>query len=135
VPAVRVRPTRTPSAFAESLAHKLAAAHGATADVYWGNDGFCVDLALRLAGDQDGGENGVGEDGGGPVGILCDAARFAPADDLMEWDVFRTGILEAQGWRLHRVWTPHFFRDPAGRTAALMQAVTGGGRSGPAADA
>lgn len=107
---VRLRPTRTPSAFAESLAQKLATTHGATSDVYWGNDGFCVDVALRH--DQDDGEL---------LGVLCDAARFAPADDLMEWDVFRTGILESQGWKLHRVWTPHFFRDPAGRTAALLR--------------
>ncbi|MDB5297953.1 MAG: helicase, partial [Phycisphaerales bacterium] len=106
---VRVRPTRAPSLFAESLAHRLAAGGAAAADVYWGNDGFCVDLAVRDAG------------GGDPVGVLCDAARFAPADDLMAWDVFRTGVLEAQGWRLHRVWTPHFFRDPAGQTAAIRR--------------
>jgi len=107
---VSVRPTRKPSTFAESLAHKLAAAHGANAEVYWGNDGFCVDLALRPEGDD-----------AVALGVLCDAARFAPADDLMEWDVFRAGILEAQGWKLHRVWTPHFFRDPAGRTAAMLR--------------
>ncbi|QOV87323.1 AAA domain-containing protein [Humisphaera borealis] len=110
MPPVRIRPTRTPSSFAESLAHKLAAAHGATTEVYWGNDGFCVDLALRSGGDD-----------AVPIGVLCDAARFAPADDLMEWDVFRTGILEAQGWKLHRIWTPHFFRDPAGRTSAILR--------------
>jgi hypothetical protein len=120
-PAVRVRQSRAPSAFAEALADKLAAGRGAGSDVYWGNDGFCVDLVVRppLAADA-GGDAGAGDDARPALGVLCDAARFAPADDLMEWDVFRTGILEAQGWALHRVWTPHFFRDPQGRTAALV---------------
>lgn len=44
--------------------------------------------------------------------ILCDGPRFAKAPDLVEWDVFRTAILERQGWKLNRLWTPHFFRDP-----------------------
>ena len=46
------------------------------------------------------------------VGILCDFAQYDKAHDSVEWDVFRTAIHESQGWRLHRLWTPHFFRDP-----------------------
>jgi very-short-patch-repair endonuclease len=42
--------------------------------------------------------------------------------------VFRTGVLEKQGWRLHRVWTPHFFRDPKG----TMKAITPATAAGPA---
>jgi very-short-patch-repair endonuclease len=39
----------------------------------------------------------------------------------VEWEVFRTAILEGQGWKLARVWTPHFFRDREGVTAALLR--------------
>jgi hypothetical protein len=52
--------------------------------------------------------------------VLCDAARFAGSEDPMEWDVFRTAVLEKQGWTLHRLWTPHFFRDPKGAVKAIV---------------
>jgi hypothetical protein len=110
-PDVRKRPTRTPSVFAESLAEKLSTAHQVGSDVYWNNDGFMVDLSLRnpKTGDP------------AALGLLCDATRFANVEDPVEWDVFRTGIHESQGWRLHRVWTPHFFRDPKGVTNAILR--------------
>jgi hypothetical protein len=44
--------------------------------------------------------------------MLCDWTRFDQAEDPVEWEMFRTGVHEAQGWALHRLWTPHFFRDP-----------------------
>jgi hypothetical protein len=105
---VNVRPTREPSSFAQALARKLAEAQGVASDVHWGNEGFSVDVALR--------------DGATvTAGVLCDAARFAGSEDPMEWDVFRTGVLEKQGWQLHRVWTPHFFRDPKGAVRAILR--------------
>ena len=33
--------------------------------------------------------------------------------------MFRTGVHERQGWQLHRVWSPQFFRDVAGGTADI----------------
>ena len=112
---VVAHPTQHPSSFAGALAEKLHLVHGVGAEVHWGNEGFCVDVAPHPA-------------GGGPatVGVLCDASRFAESEDRTEWDVFRTGILEQQGWRLHRVWTPHFFRDPKGAVKAIGAAVAGG---------
>jgi len=104
---VNVRPSKEPSAFAAALARKLAEARGIGSDVHWGNEGFCVDVALR-------------EDGHVTAGVLCDAARFAGSEDPMEWDVFRTAVLEKQGWTLHRLWTPHFFRDPKGAVKAIV---------------
>ena len=108
---VNILPAKSPSAFAQALAHRLAADHGVGSDVHWGNEGFCVDLALR---DPPASAVEV------TIGVLCDAARFAAADDPMQWDIFRTGILESQGWKLHRLWTPHFFRDPEGVTRAVV---------------
>lgn len=110
-PPVAVQPTQRPSTFVESLARHLAQSHGVGSDVYWGNDGFCVDLALRHPQDPLALE----------TGIVCDAARFTPGDDPIDWDVFRTGILQSQGWRLERLWTPHFFRDPRGMLATIAK--------------
>src|SRR5207247_783299 len=83
---LNVRPSKEPSTFARALAQKLAEAQGVPSDVHWGNEGFCVDVALR-EGEQV------------TAGVLCDAARFTGSEDPMEWDVFRTAVLEKQGWK------------------------------------
>ena len=72
-------------------------------DVHWGNEGFTVDVALHHP----------TRPGDVTAGVLCDGNRFTGAGDPVEWDLFRTAILRNQGWHLHRVWSPHFFRDPA----------------------
>ena len=77
-----------------------------------------VDLAIQ------GADNGSEA----AVGVLCDTTRFAGAADPVEWDIFRTGIHEGQGWKLQRVWTPHFFRDPKGVMGQVV-AEAGGTRS------
>jgi hypothetical protein len=97
---VQVWPTRHPSKLVESLARRLSA-DGIGCDVYWGNEGFCVDLVRHSGGE------------GNTAGLLCDAPRFPHADPV-EWDAFRCAMLESQGWALHRLWSPHFFRDPEG---------------------
>jgi hypothetical protein len=106
-----VRATKTPSRFAEALAGRLAAEHRVGSDVHWGNDGFCVDVALHHPARAD----------DVTLGVLCDTTRFTQAADPVEWDIFRTGILEAQGWKLHRVWTPHFYRDAEGGVRAVIE--------------
>ncbi len=85
--------TRHPSTLVDAVAARAGAA-----ETYWGNDGFCVDLA------------GPGSD----AGVLVDGCRYAAAGDVVDWDVFRTGVLAGQGWRLTRVWSPHLYRDPDG---------------------
>jgi hypothetical protein len=109
--AVHVRPSRTPSTFASELGDALATQHSVGSDVHWGNDGFCVDLALHHpARAQE-----------VTIGVLCDGTRFAQAEDAVEWDVFRTNVLESQGWKLHRVWSPQYFRDREGCTKKILR--------------
>lgn len=98
---VHVRPSTAPSKLAAALAARMGKTHGTSSEVHWGNDGFCIDVALHhptRAADVS-------------VGVLCDGARYEKADDPIEWDVFRTTILESQGWKLVRLWTPQIFRD------------------------
>jgi hypothetical protein len=108
---VRVIPSKSPSLFSEALANQLAEQHRIGSDVHWGNDGFCVDVALHHPQRP--------EDV--TVGILCDGSRYRQADDPVEWDLFRTAIHESQGWKLLRLWTPHFFRDPQGSSQRILR--------------
>jgi hypothetical protein len=101
-PSVEIYPSRFPSAFSGALAKTLQARHRIGSDVHWGNDGFCVDVALRHPARI--------EDV--TIGVLCDMNRFDTAADPVEWEIFRTALLKSQGWTLHHVWTPHFLRDP-----------------------
>jgi hypothetical protein len=101
------------SRFAESLAGLLAMRHGTSSDVYWGSDGFCVDVAL-VHPERD---NDV------TVGVIVDGPRYGRAPDPAEWDAFRTIVLHSQGWAVHRMWTPHFVRDPEKALARLSKDV------------
>jgi hypothetical protein len=112
-PAVFERQTEAGSTFARALAQHLAQRHRISSDVHWGNDGFCVDIALRHPTRPD----------DVTVGVLCDGTRYPKATDRVEWDLFRTSMLEGQGWKLVRLWTPHFFRDPEGATTHVLQAT------------
>ncbi len=95
------RPIDPISRFSMGLGVRLAEERAIGSDVHWGNAGFCVDLALHHP----------EQVGGVTAGVLCDFARYDRAPDPIVWEVFRTAILESQGWQLHRVWTPAFFRD------------------------
>lgn len=124
-PGVIIRPSRTPSTFAEALAKRLAQEHGVASDVYFGNDGFLIDAALRHPDRRE----------AVTIGLLCDSTRFGGAEDPVEWDLFRTAIHESQGWRLHRVWTPHFYRDPTGSVRTILKEAQEESLSGDAKDA
>ena len=110
-----VEQSKAHSAFAAALGEHLAAEHDTSSIVHWGNDGFSVDAALIHPDRPD----------DVTLGVLCDGARFQNASDRVQWDMFRTEVLEAQRWRLFRLWSPQFFRDPAGAVARLKQAVDG----------
>jgi len=105
--------TKAPSAFAVQLGTVLHEAKGIGSIVHWGNEGFCVDVAVR--------HPKRAEDV--TIGVLCDFARFGLAPDPVEWDIFRTGMLTANGWTLKRVWSPVFFRDASGQTAGIVKAA------------
>ena len=110
---VNVRPSRSPSEFSPPFARHMADDRKIGSDVHWGNDGFCIDLALHHPARAD----------DVTIGVLCDGSRFSLAEDPVEWDVFRTGVLEEQGWTLHRLWTPHVFRDPDGNMRSIEREV------------
>ncbi|WP_397570923.1 AAA domain-containing protein [Schlesneria sp. T3-172] len=103
-------PTQTPSRFARAFAGLAARRNRIGSDLYRGNDGFCIDVAFHHPSRR--------EDR--TLGIIFDVTRFTQADDPVEWELFRTQILEGQGWQLRRCWTPEFFRDPVGEFNKIL---------------
>jgi Fe2+ transport system protein FeoA len=103
--------TKYPSEFARALGELLASEHAIGSQVHWGNDGFAVDAALQHPERED----------DVTIGVLCDGSRFAKAADRVQWDIFRTEVLEGQRWRLQRIWSPQLFRDPEGTIAQLIR--------------
>jgi hypothetical protein len=103
-PSVIRRPIEPVSGFAMALGDRLANDKRLGSDMHWGNEAFCVDVALHHPQNPD----------HVTVGLVCDFARYHRAPDPIEWEFYRQGILKWQGWDLRHVWTPQFFRDPTG---------------------
>lgn len=98
---VRINRIEPHTDFAIGLAGELANEHRVTSEAHWGNEGFCIDAALL---DPRG-------PGGVTLGLLTDFNRYRYATDPIAWEVYRTAILQGQGWDIQRVWSPTYLRD------------------------
>ena len=91
-------------AFASSsvtvFAARLAESGQLATESPWGNEGFCVDVALKEPSES----NKVS------MGVLLDFNRYRKTPDPVKWEHFRSQILKQQGWDLRRVWSPELFR-------------------------
>lgn len=108
----RIQKVESPSRVAQSLGHLLRDQMNLGTIVHWGNDGFCIDAALShpdLPADV-------------TLGILADFNRFSKTPDPIEWELFRSLIFSAQGWTLHRIWTPALFRNPTRELNGILVA-------------
>jgi hypothetical protein len=98
---VVLQATETPSKLAAALGAMILRQRDTGTIVHWGNEGFCVDVALRHPNKpQD-----------VTAGVLCDLNRYRKAEDPVEWELFRTAVLKSQGWGLVRALSPQLFRD------------------------
>jgi hypothetical protein len=113
---LKLRPTRSPSPLVKAVGEDLATKHHLAGEAYWGLDGFNIDLVVHPPQET--------EDKS--IGVLCDMTRFTGLDDPVEWEIFRTGIHQGQGWSLVRVWSPQFFRDPEQVTRSIAAAAEEG---------
>lgn len=57
------------------------------------------------------------------LGIVCDGAMYQSARSARDRDRLRQQALEAVGWRLHRIWSTDWFRDPAQATDRAVAAI------------
>ena len=78
-----------------------------------GSQGFFIDLAVV---DPD-------QPGRYALGIECDGAMYHSARSARDRDRLRQQVLEAVGWRLHRIWSTDWFRDPVRETDRAEQAI------------
>ena len=100
-----------------NVAHVLAAAEaaGLSARGDVGASGLAPDLAVT---DPERPEDDV-------LGVLTDGPPGQPARPARDRERLRPQVLESLGWRLHRVWSTDWARDPAGALRRLREAVNG----------
>ncbi|MBV8558610.1 MAG: DUF4011 domain-containing protein [Planctomycetaceae bacterium] len=78
-----------------------------------GSAGFTLDLAVI---DPD-------RPGRYLLGIACDGPGYHAARSARDRDHLRHRALASLGWRIHRVWSPDWFRDPSGELERLLTAI------------
>ncbi len=79
---------------------------------HWGNEGFCVDVAINEPDLAD----------AVTLGVLLDFNRYRKTPDPVKWEHFRSEILRGQGWDLKRIWSPDLFRKGADVVTDLERA-------------
>ena len=86
----------------EYMVHKRLTDLGYRVDTQVGFSGYRIDLAVLDPRD--------------PhrylLGIECDGATFHSAKSVRERDVMRQQFLEAKGWRIERIWSRNWWRNP-----------------------
>ncbi|MDF7812687.1 DUF3320 domain-containing protein [Hymenobacter sp. YC55] len=97
----------------EEVVYRALTARGYTIRPQVGSQGFYIDLAVV--------------DPAHPahylLGIECDGAMYHAARSARDRDRLRQEVLEAVGWRLHRIWSTDWFRDPARELERTVQAI------------
>ncbi|GAB2945966.1 hypothetical protein GCM10027048_08830 [Hymenobacter coalescens] len=97
----------------EEAVYRALTARGYQLRPQIGSQGFFIDLAVV---DPD-------QPGRYVLGIECDGAMYHSARSARDRDRLRQQVLEAVGWRLHRIWSTDWFRDPARETERAVQAI------------
>jgi very-short-patch-repair endonuclease len=100
------------SPFEEEVRQALVA-RGHLVDSQVGSAGFFIDLAV--------------EDPEAPgrylLGIECDGASYHAARSARDRDRLRQSVLEGLGWRIHRIWSTDWFRDPLRELDRVVHAI------------
>lgn len=102
----------TTNEFEEEIAAGLRA-RGIDIDEQVGASSFRIDLAVRDPRDPN----------WYVLGIECDGATYHSSRAARDRDLLRAGILQEMGWRLHRIWSVDWFRDPEQVLQATLRAV------------
>ena len=109
----------------EEAVYRALTARGYQLRPQVGSQGFYLDLAVI----------DPSQPGRYVLGIECDGAMYHAARSARDRDRLRQQVLEAVGWRLHRIWSTDWFRDPAAatdRTVAAIEAAIAAARHHPA---
>lgn len=100
------------SPFEEAVAHKLTQS-GYRVEHQVGTGGFFIDLAI------------IDEERPGRylLGIECDGAMYHSARSARDRDRLRQEVLESLGWKLHRIWSTDWFRNPEREIRRLVKSI------------
>jgi very-short-patch-repair endonuclease len=94
-------------AVADALRHQ----YGYECEPQVGAAGYFIDLAVR--------------DPGNPskflMGIECDGATYHSAKSVRDRDRLRQQVLENLGWKIRRIWSTDWFKDPARTIREIVQ--------------
>ena len=83
---------------------------GYLVDTQVGVGGYRIDLAVK-------------KDGKYVLGIECDGKLYHSSASARERDFHRQNYLESRGWRIHRVWSPSWWKDPVAETDRICTLV------------
>ena len=100
------------SPFEEAVATRLRT-RGHDVEHQIGSAGFFIDLAVV----------DPASPGRYLLGIECDGASYHSARSARDRDRLRQQVLEGLGWRIHRIWSTDWFRDPEQELGRVEVAV------------
>ena len=97
----------------ENQVYDALSARGLQVDTQVGVGGYRIDLAVR-------------KDGKYVLGIECDGKLYHSSPSARERDFHRQNYLESRGWRIHRIWSTKWWKNPEGevdRICAIVNAL------------
>src|SRR5215203_1214390 len=57
------------------------------------------------------------------LGVECDGATYHSARSARDRDRLRQEVLEERGWRIHRIWSTDWFRNPEKELKRVVEAI------------
>ncbi|MBQ8213094.1 MAG: HRDC domain-containing protein [Clostridia bacterium] len=102
-----------PAAYETEYAQKVAEAlreKGYDIDTQVGIGGYRIDIAVRKGGKY-------------VLGIECDGKLYSTSSSARERDYHRQKYLESRGWRIKRIWSMDWWRDPDAEIDAICKLV------------
>lgn len=85
---------------------------GYQVDTQVGIGGYRIDLAIK-------------KDGRYILGIECDGRLYHSSKSARERDYHRQKYLESRGWRIHRIWSPNWWKHPEQEVEKICTMVSG----------
>ena len=83
---------------------------GFEVDTQVGIGGYSIDLAIK-------------KDGNYILGIECDGKLYNSSKSARERDYHRQKYLESRGWKIHRIWSPNWWKNPALEISKIKAAI------------
>ena len=97
----------------EMSVYDVITGSGYSAATQVGCSGYRIDIAVRHP----------SHPGRYVLGIECDGASYHSGRTARERDRLRQSVLEGMGWKIYRVWSTEWYKDPDGEGDRLIKAI------------